>query len=142
MSLLVKKGYSLFAYVDGNSGYKGVYNKEQSVEMAFLNSTISTRTGLAKIAFFAKIPIVPFVAYYQDHVPKMTLLPPIEVKKSDRVEVFTLKTTQYLYSQFQRYIKIYYDQWESWFYLHKYLPNELLNQTGKQFQRQSRSSGN
>lgn len=129
MIQLIKSGYSLFAYIDGNSGYKGVYNKEKTIEVPFLNSTICSRTGLSKIAHFMNVPIIPFVAYYSDDglVPHIKFFE--KIKKDEHVEIedFTIETTKKLYKFFEYYIEKYFDQWESWFYIHKYLPKEILS---------------
>lgn len=130
---LLKKGYSLFAYLDGNSGYKGVYNKEKSIEIPFLRSIICSRTGLSKLAYFTSTPIVPFIAYYDDNkVPIMKLFPEIQRENSTSIEDFTKNTTLTLYNTFETYIEKYVDQWESWFYIHKYLPKEILSSSNVQ----------
>ena len=128
MMQLIKNGFSLFAYIDGNSGYKGVYNKEKTIEIPFLSSTISSRTGLSKIAYFMNVPIVPFVAYYSENgmVPHIKFFDQIKKDKTKEMEAFTEDTTKKLYEFFEHYIEKFYDQWESWFYIHKYLPKEIL----------------
>lgn len=128
MMQLIKSGFSLFAYIDGNSGYKGVYNKEKTIEIPFLSSAISSRTGLSTIAYFMDIPIIPFVAYYSEDgmVPHIKFFDQLKRDNTKDIVTFTEVTTKRLYGLFEHYIEKFYDQWESWFYIHKYLPKEIL----------------
>jgi hypothetical protein len=124
---LIKEGFSLFAYIDGNSGYKGVYNKDKTIEIPFLNSSIVSRTGLSAISYFTKTPIVPFVSYYNEKdFPVTEFLDEIQCT-GESMQSYMELTTKKLYTIFESYITKYYSQWESWFYFHKYLDEKLLN---------------
>ncbi|RTY89354.1 hypothetical protein [Flavobacterium sp. GT3R68] len=126
MIQLIKEGYSLFAYMDGNSGYKGVYNKERTIEIPFLNSTIVSRTGLSAISYFTKTPIVPFVSYYDENdFPVTEFLEEISFS-GENISLYMENTTKQLYKVFEKYITKHYNQWESWFYFHKYLDEKIL----------------
>jgi predicted LPLAT superfamily acyltransferase len=126
MMQLIKDGYSLFAYIDGNSGYKGVYNKERTTEISFLGNTIESRTGLSAISYFTKTPIVPMVSYYNEkYYPVTEFLEPLQLN-GENIKEYMERTTKKLYSIFEMYIGKYYDQWESWFYFHKYLDEKIL----------------
>lgn len=128
ISQLIKKGYSLYAYLDGNSGYKGVYNKEKTIKVNFLADHLYSRTGLAKIAYFTKTPIVPFITYYSEDKlhPHVHFFEEIPVERTVNIDDFADRTIRQIYSHFEKYIKKYPNQWEAWFYLHKYLSNDIL----------------
>jgi hypothetical protein len=124
---LIKEGFSLFAYIDGNSGYKGVYNKEKTIEIPFLKSSIVSRTGLSAISYLTKTPIVPFVSYYDENdFPVTEFLEEIKCK-GENMQLYMEVTTKKIYTIFESYIVRYYNQWESWFYFHKYLDDNILN---------------
>lgn len=128
----IREGYSLLAYVDGNSGYKGVYNKKNTITVNFLESKILARTGLATVSYFSKTPIVTFVSYYpEDDFPVTTFLDYIDPKEFKNTREYTEKTTKKIYKSFEVFIKKYYDQWESWFYFHKYLDEDTLKNKNK-----------
>ncbi|PTT26676.1 hypothetical protein DBR28_17600 [Chryseobacterium sp. HMWF028] len=128
ISQLIKQGYSLYAFLDGNSGYKGVYNKEKTIEVKFLSDTIHSRTGLAKIAYFTKTPIVPFITYYSEDKlhPHVHFFEEIKIDHKVDINDFADKAIRNIYSHFEIFIRKYPNQWEAWFYLHKYLSNEVL----------------
>lgn len=126
MMKLVKEGYSLFAYIDGNSGYKGVYNKEKTIDIPFLDSTVASRTGLSAISFFTRTPIVPLVSYYDDKDYPITKFLDEIIPDSRDIKTYMADTTRQMYKVFEGYISKHYDQWESWFYFHKYLDEKTL----------------
>jgi hypothetical protein len=131
---LIKEGFSLFAYIDGNSGYKGVYNKEKTIKIPFLKSSIVSRTGLAAISYLTKTPIVPFISYYDENdFPVTEFLEEIKCE-GENMQPYMERTTKKLYKIFESYIVKYYNQWESWFYFHKYLEDNLLNRKEVSFE--------
>ncbi len=133
MMQLIKQGFSLFAYIDGNSGYKGVYNKEKTIDIPFLDSTIASRTGLSAISYFTRTPIVPLVSFYDDKdYPVTNFLEEIK-PNGENIRTYMANTTKQLYKIFEGYISEHYDQWESWFYFHKYLDANTLMSKNESF---------
>jgi lauroyl/myristoyl acyltransferase len=127
MAMAVLAGYSVLIFLDGNTGVGGLYNRtEKQLKLRFLKQDIYSRTGIAMLSFAMRIPIVPIISHYETidgvELPLYFADEPIipntkEVSKADFVSETTLK----LYGFLEKYLIQYPDQWESWFYFHKFL---------------------
>lgn len=125
----IKQKISVLAYIDGNTGGKGVYHRKEQLQTTidFLNNKILARNGLAAISYITKIPIYPIIAYR----PKRNDVPPfinfeqaIIPDKNVSLKSYKNDATKALYQILEDYVKIFFDQWEPWFYIHKYMiPN-------------------
>ncbi len=110
-------------YIDGNTGVGGISDdKQKLVKIKFLNYEIYARKGVAFISHFTQTPIIPIISIRtgwlsrEIHVHK-----PIFPDKNKERELYSKQTTQKLYRIFEKYLKLYPEQWEGWFYLHKFL---------------------
>jgi lauroyl/myristoyl acyltransferase len=127
MAMAVLSGYSVLIFLDGNTGVGGLYNRsEKQIKLQFLKQDIYSRTGIAMLSYAMRIPIVPIISYYETiqgvELPLYFADKPIvpntkEVSQADYVSATTLK----LYGFLEKYLSKYPDQWESWFYFHKFI---------------------
>lgn len=131
------KGRSLVAYVDGNNGVGGVYQRDDSMlRLNFLGKPIYSRKGLSVLSFLTKRPLIPAISYYQpvdgaeETLATLRFYPPIvpPLAREARERYFEEATTQ-LYGVLEQNLQHYYNQWEGWIYVHKYLDFESLKAT-------------
>ena len=128
------KGRSIVAYVDGNTGVGGVYQRDNSMlKLDFLGKPIYSRKGLSVLSFLTKRPLIPAISYYQsvdssdETLATVRFYPPISppASRDHRDQYFEEATTQ-LYRILEKNLRTYYDQWEGWIYVHKYLDFDYL----------------
>ena len=131
------KGRSVVAYVDSNTGVGGVYQRDDSMlRFNFLGKPIYARKGLSVLSFLTKRPLIPVISYYkradsaEDTTTHLRFYPPIHppVSRDGRNDYFISATTR-LYEVLAKALERYYDQWEGWVYVHKYLDFASLKAT-------------
>ncbi len=129
-----KQGMSILAYIDGNTGGRGVYHRDDKFQTTvdFLKHKIQARSGLAAIAYLTKLPIYPIITFRpkKKNVPPTIIIePPVLPTRDVPLKEFAHSATRTLYGVLEKYMADYFDQWEPWFYIHKYVLQEaLLNQ--------------
>lgn len=127
MAMALLAGCSILIFLDGNTGVGGLYNRtEKQLKLKFLNQNIYSRTGIATLSHAMRIPIVPIISYYetfnQVELPVYFAGEPIVPIRSDVTQPeYVQNTTMKLYKFLEVHLQKYYDQWESWFYFHKFL---------------------
>ena len=131
MMKLLKEGISIVAYIDGNTGGGGIFNKNDrfQLKIPFLNQEIYSRKGIATISWMSKRPIIPIISYYQkDNIrPNIMFYDPVFPNQWNKdPKTYVPEITRKLYRILESYLIEYYDQWETWFYLHKYLDSDNL----------------
>ncbi|MDZ4703038.1 MAG: hypothetical protein SH848_03870 [Saprospiraceae bacterium] len=128
LSKCLYEGKSIIAYIDGNTGGGGIFHKSEQfhLRIPFFGQEINSRKGIAAISWMNKRPIIPVISYYPDEErkpPKVLFLPKIDPKEwAGAPKEYIPEVTRKLYSELEKYLIQYYDQWETWLYLHKYLP--------------------
>jgi len=128
LSRCLREGKSVIAYIDGNTGSGGIFHKSEvfQLKVRFLDREIYSRKGIAAISWMSKRPIIPVISYYTDgdkKPPTIKFLPPIyPTQWADNPKAYVPDVTTQLYAILEKYLVQYYDQWETWLYLHKYLP--------------------
>lgn len=127
----LKKGKSILAYLDGNSGIGGLdRNDDRLVSVDFLGKKILARKGIAFIAHFLDIPIVPIISYRSnDETRTIEMLPPMYSNKELSREAAAKASTQKLFDLFTSYLKKYPAQWGGWFYFNHFIDKKLLKPT-------------
>src|ERR1035437_8604840 len=121
----LRENINLIIYIDGNSGTGGVFNKKADVQnVQFLNKNILVRKGIAHLSYLTKKSIIPFISHYESH---LAIYPIIELfnaaipdQKVD-LQTYITNTNNYLWGILEDKLKKYTEQWEGWFYIHKYL---------------------
>lgn len=131
MAGALHKGRSVLIFLDGNTGVGGLYDRNnRQLRISFLNGIIVSRTGIAVLAHATRTPIIPLISYYKTvegcELPYYDSLPTIHPQPGISAEVFVRQTTQQLYDHLANYLRQYVDQWESWFYWHKFLDQDGL----------------
>lgn len=125
----MRKGYSVLAYVDGNAGANGYYNRDNSQKIPFFGQEIFVRTGLATLSFYLKAPMIPMLSFYDENLkPRWNIYDPIFPAKGEGdPEEYIKNSTRYLYAILEKALERYYVQWEGWLFLHRYLDIERFN---------------
>ena len=111
---------------DGNGG---IHRKSEQfhLRVPFLGKEINSRKGVAAISWLSKRPIIPVISHYVpgELRPKVHFLDRIDpLQWAGNPKDFIPETTRSLYGILEHYLVQYYDQWETWLYLHKYLPED------------------
>jgi KDO2-lipid IV(A) lauroyltransferase len=131
MMKYLREGVSIVAYIDGNTGGGGIFNKNErfQLKIPFLNQEIYSRKGIATISWMSKRPLIPVISYYQkDSIrPNIKFYDPVFPDQWSKAgQTYVPEITRKLYRILESYLVEYYDQWETWFYLHKYLDADKL----------------
>lgn len=125
----IQAGFSILAYIDGNTGQQGVYHRDSKYQIAvpFLEGAIMARAGLAAIAWLTNLPIYPIISYrpnVADNIPIIEIAAPLHPDRRIPFKDYIADTTVALYKVLEDYVSVYYEQWEPWFYIHRYLPQQ------------------
>lgn len=117
----IQKGYSVGLYVDWNSGMK---NEEQNVSIPFLNETISVRQGPAYLFYFTGIPILPITCSINDNYEiRWKIHQAIFPDKMKPINQYAVESLSYVFGILGDLLLSYFDQWQGWLHIHKYLIN-------------------
>ena len=117
----IQKGYSVGLYVDWNSGMK---NEEQNVSIPFLNETISVRQGPAYLSYFTGIPILPITCSINDNYEiRWKIHQAIFPDKMKPINQYAVESLSYVFGILGDLLLSYFDQWQGWLHIHKYLIN-------------------
>lgn len=115
----IQKGYSVGLYVDWNSGMK---NEEQNVSIPFLNETISVRQGPAYLSYFTGIPILPITCSINDNYEiRWKIHQAIFPDKMKPINQYAVESLSYVFGILGDLLLSYFDQWQGWLHIHKYL---------------------
>jgi hypothetical protein len=121
MMRALKKGKSLFVYLDGNTGVNS--GKEKHVVVEFMAGRLWVRKGIAVLAQLMQCPIYPLSClrtslYSLDYSTAEAIIPPKD-KQPD--PLFVQRTMQTLYKQLEEIVYTQPFQWECWLYLHQFM---------------------
>ncbi len=128
----LREGISIVAYIDGNTGGGGIFHKNDrfQLKIPFLEQEIFSRKGIAAISWMSKCPIIPVISYYRkgNIRPNIVFYDPVFPDKWNKPpQTYIPEITKKLYRILESHLIEYYDQWETWFYLHKYLDADSLS---------------
>jgi predicted LPLAT superfamily acyltransferase len=124
-------GWSLLAYIDGNTGVQGATRRDAKlIKVSLLGKPIYARKGIAFLSHFLKLPIVPVICEITGPMERrMTFHEKIDPSMiSENRESYCQIATQKLYSLLGEYLKKKPAQWEGWMFLQKYLDIEGLTE--------------
>lgn len=130
MSGYLMKNVSLAIFADGNTGVGGEYRKDDKMaRIDFLEQPVYVRRGAAVLAKITRKPIVPLFVYYPDSeslAPAVVFHDPIPCvgKNKDAIDIAIRK----LYAILEDYVRKYPDQWQTWFYFHKFLDVDAIRE--------------
>lgn len=132
MAMALARGYSILILPDGNTGVGGSFHRSaRQLQVPFLNQIIYTRTGIATLSHAMKVPITPIISRYDDtdgiplpHFYCAESIYPTSPNRSQEEYIRYATTT--LYTLLSDELVNHFDQWESWFYIHKFLDMERM----------------
>lgn len=117
----IKKGNSLFVYVDGNTGVENLKSSEKLLDVEILDSQIRVRTGIAYLSKLLNVPIVPIIATRnEEQFPKIHIHNHIVPLPNEGKTEYVERSIKKVYSLLNHELKQYPEQWEAWMYLYKF----------------------
>ena len=126
MSSYLKRNISLAIFADGNTGVGGEYRKDNKMaRINFLGKPVFVRRGAAVLAKITRKPIVPLFVYYSQSeslAPAVVFHDPIFCESKDAID----EVINELYSVLEDYVRRHPDQWQAWFYFHKFLDVDAM----------------
>jgi lauroyl/myristoyl acyltransferase len=127
----IKSGRSLLFYADGNSGVGGMgRNDDKLTQIHFFNKRMFARKGIAFISHVAGVPLIPALSYRNEEMENIiTFFDPVIPNRAEDREVFVSRVTQQLYDRFTQYLLRYPQQWEGWFYVHRFFDLSIFSDT-------------
>lgn len=124
MARKARVGWSLLAYIDGNTGVQGAARKDaKMLKLSLLGKPIVARKGIAFLSHFLKLPIVPVFCEILGPVERRLVFhDPIQPPEagSDR-DAYCRQATEQLYGLLGRYLKKSPSQWLGWLDMQQYL---------------------
>lgn len=140
MARKARAGWSLLAYLDGNTGVQGAARKDaKMLKVSLLGRPIYARKGIAFLSHFLKLPIVPVFCEITGPVERRLIFhDPIAPRdsESDR-DAYCQRATEQLYALLGDYLKKSPSQWLGWIDMQQYLdldvtmPFESAKTTGQ-----------
>ena len=117
----LRKGNSLFVYVDGNTGVENLRSKENLLDVKILDSYIKVRAGIAYLSKLSDVPIVPIIATKDEkQCPQIHIYKPISPFSNEEKQVYVERAIKKIYSLLNHELERQPELWEAWMYLHKF----------------------
>jgi len=119
---LLKNGYVLIVYLDGNTGsLKGKNFKKGYTNLNFLAGNINVKNGIAVLSYLLKATIIPVMTHW-DKDENFNINFHKEIKSTDysNNRLFIEDSISKLYSILESYVKNIPEQWECWSYIHEW----------------------
>lgn len=113
----LKRGGTLVAYVDGNTGPGGPLDRQSVVEISFFGLTVAVKAGIARLAAKYRTPILPVLVGPDGRVHWSE---PIRPSPDD--PAFEGRALQAVYSFLEDSISARPAEWENWCFLHRWRP--------------------
>ncbi|MBU6470559.1 MAG: hypothetical protein KGQ68_07735, partial [Gammaproteobacteria bacterium] len=108
MARKARAGWSLLAYIDGNTGVQGGARKDaKMLKVPLLGRLIYARRGVAFLSHFLKLPIVPVFCEFTGPVDRRLIFhEPIQPSRADTDrDAFCQTATEQLYALLGTYLK-------------------------------------
>jgi lauroyl/myristoyl acyltransferase len=124
MARKARAGWSLLAYIDGNTGVKGsAQHNDKLLRIPLLGRPIYARKGIAFLSHFLKLPIIPVTCEITGALERrMTFHAAIESGGPDEGrDSYCLRATTSLYAVLGEYLKRNPSQWLGWLTMLQYL---------------------
>jgi len=129
MARKTRAGWSLLAYIDGNTGVQGAARRDaKMLRVSLLGKPIYARKGIAFLSHFLKLPIIPVICEITGPMERtMTFYEKIKpFTASEDRETYCQMATEKLYSILGTCLKKSPSQWLGWLELQKYLATNGL----------------
>lgn len=120
----LKKGETLFVFVDGNNGADGPWGGGSRVSLDFMGLSCAAKSGMVRLAAFSGAPILPMLAVMKS--PSRgeiffgePIIPPPNMERRER-ESFAQTATVRLYEFLERFVARIPGQWAGISALHRW----------------------
>ena len=124
MARKARAGWSLLAYIDGNTGVQGAARKDaKMLKVPLLGRPIYARKGIAFLSHFLKLPIVPVFCEFTGPVERRLIFhDPIQPSGTDTDrDAYCQSATERVYALLGGYLKKSPSQWLGWLDMQMYL---------------------
>lgn len=126
----LRTGYSIFVYLDGNTGTDGmtIANKHL-IEIDFLSSHLLVRQGIPAIAYLCNVGLTPVICSRdkETQIPYINIGETIRVNPYERREEYVYRSLSTLYSLLGNIVRNNPDAWEAWLYIYKFAYRKSLS---------------
>lgn len=124
MARKARSGWSLLAYLDGNTGVQGAARRDaKMLKISLLGRPLYARKGIAFLSHFLKLPIVPVFCEIMGPVERHLIFhDPIVPGDADTDrDAYCQLATEQLYALLGKYLKKSPSQWLGWLDMQQYL---------------------
>jgi len=130
MRLIKKTNNVLIIYLDGNTGTgRKLKENPNLITIDFLKNKMFVRKGFAYLSNILKTNIVPVLSYRDNGKNNLHFFKEMSYDQTISREQSIHKIINYNFKNFEKYLKKYPEQWEGWFYMHKWFQiNEFKKQ--------------
>lgn len=120
----LESGECIFVYVDGNTGWDGVWGNSSKLAIDFLGFPIAVKNGIPRLAAATGAAILPLVtvkgeADSGEVIFGEPIIPPPRLSAEER-DAFVLRSMQAIYRLLEDHALRFIDQWNSVCFLHRW----------------------
>lgn len=117
----INKNNVLIVYLDGNTGTgKKLSENKNLTTINFLGKEIFVRKGFAFLANILKANVIPVLSYRNDDKINLHFFNEISYDSTISREASITEVVDNNFKNFEKYLLKYPEQWEGWFYMHKW----------------------
>jgi len=132
MARKTRSGWSLLAYIDGNTGVQGAeLDNSKMLRIPLLGKAIYARRGITFLSHFLKLPIVPVICEITGPMGRcLTFHDRIDPSDyPDNREDYCRMATERLYSVLGDYLEKSPSQWLGWLDMQKYIDMDNISES-------------
>lgn len=120
----LERGECIFVYVDGNTGWDGVWGNSSKSAIDFLGFPIAVKNGIPRLAAATGAPILPLVTVknktdFGELVFGDPIIPPSNMAAQAR-DAFVLQAVKAIYKLLEDHALRFIEQWSSSCFLHRW----------------------
>jgi KDO2-lipid IV(A) lauroyltransferase len=120
----------LVVYLDGNTGTGKKLNKNPNLKtINFLKNEMCVRKGFAFLSNILKATVIPVLSYRENEKNNLHFFKEMVSDSNISKDESINQIINYNFSNFERFLLKFPEQWEGWFYMHKWFD---LNRYEKQ----------
>jgi lauroyl/myristoyl acyltransferase len=120
----LERGESLFVYVDGNTGWDGVWGNSSKAAIDFLGFPIAVKNGIPRLAAASGAPILPLITLNRgSERAEVVFGDPIEAPRPmspEQRDAFVLDSMKSIYKLLEDRALTFIEQWTSSCFLHRW----------------------
>ncbi|MGA9769017.1 MAG: hypothetical protein WBV94_08250 [Blastocatellia bacterium] len=120
----LERGECIFIYMDGNTGWDGVWGSSSKSAIDFLGFPIAVKNGIPRLAAASGAPILPLVTVKNktdsgELIFGDPIIPPSNMASQERDE-FVLQAVKAIYKLLEDHALTFIEQWSSSCFLHRW----------------------